>query len=293
MVKITLRRADDAQLSKAERELAEANRELKLELAQVAIDMVGLVDPTPVSDVVGAGLSLYRGDLVGAGLSLISVVPYVGDTLGKTAKGARAAKKIAALRKRIAGLAALVQKLKTTRTAKGASRAHKAVAKAKQAPSATPGVCIPCQHKKAAQAARAAEAKATPKRKPGRRVSPKGGGSPLKKVPATKTALTAARQRGVRRAWRQEKELVRQKRKGTRRWTAAEKKELLERGRVHGYQGHHINSVEAHPRLADHPDNIKFVNRKEHLKEHHGDFRTPTFGKLVNRSKLLKPKRKR
>lgn len=104
-----------AQLAQRERELADLNRELQLELAQSAIDIAGIADPTPVSDVIGAGLSLYRGDFVGAGLSLISVVPYVGDALGKTAKGAKLAASIAKLKKRIEGTVAAINKLRNQR----------------------------------------------------------------------------------------------------------------------------------------------------------------------------------
>ena len=75
---------------------------------QTAVDIAGIADPTPISDVVGAGMSLYTGDFIGAGLSLISIVPYAGDALGKTAKGARAAKKINDLRKRIEAAIAAV-----------------------------------------------------------------------------------------------------------------------------------------------------------------------------------------
>ena len=65
----------------------------------------------------------------------------------------------------------------------------------------------------------------------------------------------------------------------------SEKKELLEIGKVKGYEGHHINSVKVHPELAKDPNNISFVKgRKEHLQQHNGNFRNPTEGKLLNRS---------
>ncbi|MDQ3684471.1 MAG: hypothetical protein M3430_02555 [Acidobacteriota bacterium] len=102
-----------SKLAAAEKRLASLNKELELELAQSALDIAGIVDPTPISDVLGAALSLYRGDLIGAGLSLISVVPYAGDALGKTAKGARAAKRVNGLRKRIVAAIAEIENLKS------------------------------------------------------------------------------------------------------------------------------------------------------------------------------------
>jgi len=72
--------------------------------------------------------------------------------------------------------------------------------------------------------------------------------------------------------------------RGTRNWTPKEKKELLETGKVKGYQGHHINSVKSHPELAGNANNIKFVKgTAEHLKEHGGSFRNPTSGPTIQR----------
>lgn len=79
-----------------------AARELKLDMAQAAIDAAGLVDPTPISDACGAVFSAARGDWFGAGMSLVSMIPYAGDALGKTAKGAKLAAKIVKLKERIA-----------------------------------------------------------------------------------------------------------------------------------------------------------------------------------------------
>ena len=46
-----------------------------------------------------------------------------------------------------------------------------------------------------------------------------------------------------------------------------------------------INSVKAHPELemVGNPDNVKFVNKTEHLLEHQGNFRNPTEGPLIYR----------
>ena len=94
-------KARDRKIRKAEAELGKLNEELRLDLLQAGIDAAGTVDPTPVSDLTGAAVSVYRGDFIGAGLSLISMIPYVGDAVGKSAKGARLLKKINDLRKRI------------------------------------------------------------------------------------------------------------------------------------------------------------------------------------------------
>jgi len=121
-----------AAIKKKEAELEKLNSQLKADLAQSAIDIAGIADPTPISDVIGAGFSLWRGDFIGAGLSLISVVPYAGDALGKTAKGARLAKSIAGLRKKIATAIAGINKLKK-QGREYASAAIRARKKAKKA----------------------------------------------------------------------------------------------------------------------------------------------------------------
>lgn len=122
-------------LQSEEAKVEQLNKELQLDLAQSVIDIAGIADPTPISDVIGAGLSLYRGDLIGAGLSLVSVVPYVGDALGKTAKGARLAKKMAGLKKKIAAAIAAVKKAQAAKFAgrKRAAAALRAKRKAKKA----------------------------------------------------------------------------------------------------------------------------------------------------------------
>lgn len=49
------------------------------EYATTLADVVGIFDPTPTSDGIGAVLSLARGDAVGAGLSVVGMASYVGD----------------------------------------------------------------------------------------------------------------------------------------------------------------------------------------------------------------------
>lgn len=128
-------RANSTEVSRSEGMLKDLQDALSSELAQTAIDIAGIVDPTPISDTIGAGMSLWRGDLIGAGLSLISIVPYAGDALGKTAKGARAARKMNQLRESITAAIARVAKAKElARTNAAASvRARRASDAAKKA----------------------------------------------------------------------------------------------------------------------------------------------------------------
>ena len=133
-------------VARAEKNLDALNGDLKFQLAQTAVDIAGIADPTPISDVIGAGMSLYTGDFIGAGLSLISVVPYAGDALGKTAKGARAAEKINDLRKGIeAAIAAtnLARKLARRKAAAAVRARRKAEAARKAADACTTAKCRP------------------------------------------------------------------------------------------------------------------------------------------------------
>jgi len=58
---------------------------LYLDLLQIALDLVGIVEPTPFADLTNTAISVARGDWLGAGLSLAGVFPYIGDMakLGK------------------------------------------------------------------------------------------------------------------------------------------------------------------------------------------------------------------
>lgn len=67
--------------------------ELLLDLGQIALDVVGIFEPTPFADGTNTVISLFRGDLAGAGLSALGVIPYLGDAakLGKLGKWAETA----------------------------------------------------------------------------------------------------------------------------------------------------------------------------------------------------------
>lgn len=71
-----------------------------------------------------------------------------------------------------------------------------------------------------------------------------------------KLQLNRDRQKAVRNAWNREKELV-GKGKGTVDWSAEQQKELMETGRVKGYEGQHMKSVNEYPEYAGSADNIQ------------------------------------
>ncbi|MDW8243207.1 MAG: RHS repeat-associated core domain-containing protein [Thermogemmata sp.] len=58
------------------------------------LDVLGVFDPTPICDGANALILLGRGDWTGAGLSAVSMIPYVGDVVGKGGKAVRCGKKV-------------------------------------------------------------------------------------------------------------------------------------------------------------------------------------------------------
>jgi hypothetical protein len=122
------------QIKSTTQALAKADAELKWELAASAADVAGLVDPTPASDLVGAGLAIRKGDWLGAGMSVVSMVPYLGDAIAKPAKGVRAAKRINELRQTVTKLSAKLNDLrKAEKEAQAAETAAKEARIAKEA----------------------------------------------------------------------------------------------------------------------------------------------------------------
>jgi hypothetical protein len=90
------------------------------------------------------------------------------------------------------------------------------------------------------------------------------------------TTLKSARQSAVRKAWKKEVDRVNRTGKGSVSWTRKQLQELLEKGKVSGFIGHHIKSVVAYPHLAGNPKNIQFLSRAQHLAAHKGNFANPT-----------------
>ena len=93
-----------------------------------------------------------------------------------------------------------------------------------------------------------------------------------------KRRLSNERQNAVRNAWNEEKARVQQG-QGSRDWSVLEQKELLERGAVSGYEGHHMKSVSHYPEHAGNSRNIQFLSEDEHFNgAHQGNFHHATNG---------------
>ncbi|WP_437838186.1 PAAR-like domain-containing protein [Sorangium sp. So ce1153] len=98
--------------SDAQAEIDKINKELAWEAAKTTADLAGLVDPTPISDTVAAGMALSDGDIAGAGLNLLSWIPYLGDAVAKPIKGGRTAARVAKLMQRLEKLKDKLKKAK-------------------------------------------------------------------------------------------------------------------------------------------------------------------------------------
>lgn len=100
--------------------------------------------------------------------------------------------------------------------------------------------------------------------------------------PNVALTIKSDRDYAVGQAWKQEAELVRRTGKGPVYWTADEMRELLDTGKVSGYEGHHINSVkgnEENRALIRNPRNIEFKKgRAGHIEAHGGASETPPRG---------------
>ncbi len=109
-----------------------------------------------------------------------------------------------------------------------------------------------------------------------------------------KLQLNRDRQKAVRDAWNREKELV-SKGKGTVDWSPEQQKELMETGRVKGYEGQHMKSVTEYPEYAGSVDNIQLLTHEEHLEAHNSGaeksgyrgYRSPTNGYYDASSKKM------
>lgn len=60
-------------------------RTMAVDLFQMALDIIGMADPTPISDGINTVVSLLRRDWAGAAISALSMIPFWGDTF-KTAR---------------------------------------------------------------------------------------------------------------------------------------------------------------------------------------------------------------
>ena len=84
-----------------------------------------------------------------------------------------------------------------------------------------------------------------------------------------KKRLSYERQNAVRKAWKEERARV-VNGQGTRKWSKEEQQQLMERGSVKGYEGHHMKSVSLYPQYAVDSHNIQFLSEEEHLQGAHG-----------------------
>uniref|UniRef100_A0A3B3UFP3 Teneurin transmembrane protein 4 n=1 Tax=Poecilia latipinna TaxID=48699 RepID=A0A3B3UFP3_9TELE len=75
--------------------------------------------------------------------------------------------------------------------------------------------------------------------------------------------LELARQRAVGQAWARERQRLRDGEEGSRTWTEGEKQQLLGSGKVQGYDGYYVVSVDQYPELADSVNNIHFMRQSE------------------------------
>uniref|UniRef100_A0A8C0HBH9 Teneurin-1 n=1 Tax=Chelonoidis abingdonii TaxID=106734 RepID=A0A8C0HBH9_CHEAB len=75
--------------------------------------------------------------------------------------------------------------------------------------------------------------------------------------------LEIARQRAVAQAWTKEKKRLQEGEEGIRAWTEGEKQQLLSTGRVQGYDGYFVLSVEQYLELSDSANNIHFMRQSE------------------------------
>uniref|UniRef100_A0A673YB77 Teneurin-3 n=1 Tax=Salmo trutta TaxID=8032 RepID=A0A673YB77_SALTR len=75
--------------------------------------------------------------------------------------------------------------------------------------------------------------------------------------------LEQARQKALASAWSREQQRVREGEEGVRLWTEGEKRQLLSGGKVLGYDGYYVLSIEQYPELADSANNIQFLRQSE------------------------------
>ncbi|CAM2010539.1 hypothetical protein [Acanthopleuribacter pedis] len=97
----------DTMSARLEELLKKLKGEMGEAVTQGVLDIAGIFDPTPVSDLAGGLFSLWRGDFVGAGLSVVSMVPYVGDAVGKTGKLAKLFKTVQKMQDRLKSMKAI------------------------------------------------------------------------------------------------------------------------------------------------------------------------------------------
>ena len=107
------------------------------------------------------------------------------------------------------------------------------------------------------------------------------------KKKAAERALRYARQRAVTDAWKMERQLAVKGLPTSRPWSKGELTELIDTGRVKGFVGDHINTVNGNASLAANHRNIQFSTVAEHNTRHAaaGGFRTKISGQpMIDRT---------
>lgn len=102
-----------------------------------------------------------------------------------------------------------------------------------------------------------------------------------------KKKISNDRQNAVRHAWKLECERVKSG-QGTRTWSKDQQEELLTRGSVRGFEGHHMKSVSLYPEYAGESRNIQFLTEEEHLYgAHQGNYHNLTNGYYDSYNKVM------
>jgi|GEM_PF-809869 len=77
-------------------------------------------------------------------------------------------------------------------------------------------------------------------------------------------------------------------------FTPEQQSELLERGRIRKFEGHHINNAGDHPDLQANPDNVIPLEQwrsgdgpRNHFAAHNNNWRNPTEGQIIDRNQKL------
>ena len=110
---------------------------------------------------------------------------------------------------------------------------------------------------------------------------------PTKEITAEEREIRNARRQAVLAAWKDEKQAVLEG-KGSRDWTEEQQKQILDKGSVHNFEGHHMRSVsygktqEEQLAIAGDKNNIQFLEKSkennEHLAAHNNNTRNATNG---------------
>ena len=93
--------------------LSPEKQELILDIGQFALDIIGIIEPTPFADLSNTVVSLFRKKWWDAGLTVVGVVPYLGDLakLGKIPKYSKMIDRAVSLAKTDGAFAALLRPL--------------------------------------------------------------------------------------------------------------------------------------------------------------------------------------